>query len=443
MIRVGISLLSCLCLFLSTLSAGLYSSYERYAELPSTWKGFLADQRMLRVAALAPSPQTPPSSFRQELTAAAERLQSKGAKNPRTPDEAADLGAILIRLGKIDAALSSMREVAAAHPQHFALQANLGTAWEYAGNLEQAAEHLRQAVKLAPEQNKAVEQLHLRLVRWRMQQSQSPAGLDKLFDVNFTDQNGKHLLGKLSPQELEKLPPNAIALVQQLALWFPSDGKLIWQLAELTAVHGDLTTAGSLLDICVGEFGLSDPELRKSRQAIQTALKTRGQTPIGQTSQQEAHSGHGSAHQLVFKSRRPILPRPLDLKNMPAIKKGENHLLGWQLLAETAMDHRRFKPTYHAYLQKLEGEKVTLTGFMQPLTDDLECTSFILVENPIGCWYCEMPDITGIVFASIEPGHAIKFTRNVIKVTGKLKLNSSDPEEFLFTIADAKVGEPD
>ena len=49
-------------------------------------------------------------------------------------------------------------------------------------------------------------------------------------------------------QLLAKLPPDAVAVVQQLLLWFPSDVRLYWLLAELYAADGQLAEAQSILD---------------------------------------------------------------------------------------------------------------------------------------------------------------------------------------------------
>jgi hypothetical protein len=417
--------------------AGVHSSEERLVELPSSWKGFLADHRALRLIALPPSPQMPPSALRQQYSATADRLLHASKSRPLTANEAADLGAAYIRLNKLDAALAVLRDAVQKHPRHFKLHANLGAAWHQSGDLPQALEHLRQAVQLAPPELRPAEELHLLLVRHRLRRGKD-AGLDDLFAIRFTDALGQHRLGQLTADDRARLPANAVALVQQLALWMPHDGRLLWQLAELAACHGDLTTATILLDLCVGEFALADPDLRKARQALQAALATRGPLPIGKDAQQQAHTTHAGLP-LTFKSRRPLIQRPLDIRHLPPVVKGQTHLVTWPLLAETATDTRRFKPTYHPYLQKLEGEKITLTGFLQPLTDDLECTTFLLVENPLGCWFCELPDLTGIVFVALPPGATARFTRHLIKVTGILKLNSTDPEDFLISISDAKI----
>jgi hypothetical protein len=57
----------------------------------------------------------------------------------------------------------------------------------------------------------------------------------------------------------------------------------------------------------------------------------------------------------------------------------------------------------------------------------------------VGCWYCEMPEITAMVLIEMPEGKTHTYTRGALKVKGKLKLNSNDPENFLYTLKDAKV----
>ena len=82
-------------------------------------------------------------------------------------------------------------------------------------------------------------------------------------------------------------------------------------------------------------------------------------------------------------------------------------------------------------------------GLPQPLGEDQEMTSFLLIEYPVGCWYCEMPEVTGIVFVELSPGKTASFTRGLVKVVGELSLNANDPESFLYAIRKAKVTEAD
>ena len=62
-------------------------------------------------------------------------------------------------------------------------------------------------------------------------------------------------------------------------------------------------------------------------------------------------------------------------------------------------------------MKELDGKQVELTGYMQPLGSDLNCAAFMFVENPIGCWFCEMPGMTGIVLVELEEGKTIRYTR--------------------------------
>jgi hypothetical protein len=67
----------------------------------------------------------------------------------------------------------------------------------------------------------------------------------------------------------------------------------------------------------------------------------------------------------------------------------------------------------------------------------------MFIEYPVGCWYCEVPEMTAIVFVELPRNKTAAFTRTLVKVTGTLKLNATDPENFLYTIEKAKVAEAD
>ncbi len=414
--------------------ATIYYSGDKFAEMPAQWKGFLADHRQLRLAGAPASTKLMPSLLRQEYQANLDRLLARRAT--LTANELADAGALAVRLGQLDAALNILQAAVQQYPQHFALRANLGSAWHLAGNYAQAAEQLTQAIALASPEQKQVEQLHLQLVRQRLKGGN---GLDRVFTLSYSTAQG-HRLGKLPVDELKKLPGSAVALVQKLALSFPQDGLLLWQLGELACIYGDYATASELFDLCIGEYGLSNPALRQSRQAIKTVME---RNTVTQPAEQQAlHQTHGTSLRLEFKSRRPLIPKPLDVSTLASVKPGEPSLLLWPILAETATTTNRFAPRFHTYLQKLSDKPVTLTGFLHPLTDDLDCTSFLLVENPIGCWYCTAPDLTGLVFITMKENSTTRFTRDVIQVTGKLKLNNNDPDEFMFSIVEASVNQP-
>jgi tetratricopeptide (TPR) repeat protein len=212
-----------------------------------------------------------------------------------TANELADAGALALRLGQTDTALNILQAATQQHPQHFALRANLGSAWHQAGNYAQAVEQLTQAIALASTEQKLLEQLHLQLVRHRLLGGN---GIDRLFPLSYVTPQG-HRLGKLPAEELKKLPSAAVALVQKLALSFPQDGILLWQLGELACIYGDYATASELFDLCIGEYGLSNPALRQSRQAIKAVMERNTVTATRRTAEpctrhMEPHSGSNS-----------------------------------------------------------------------------------------------------------------------------------------------------
>src|SRR3954447_4202718 len=103
--------------------AGLYYSGEPLAELPSQWRGFLPDQRALRLLAARPGPNVPALPLRDAYREAVDALVKLATQRPLTADESADLGALHLRLGATDAALNVLRAAHRQHRDHFRLTA--------------------------------------------------------------------------------------------------------------------------------------------------------------------------------------------------------------------------------------------------------------------------------------------------------------------------------
>ncbi|MDB5313193.1 MAG: hypothetical protein JWO38_7395 [Gemmataceae bacterium] len=414
--------------------AGLYYSGEAVAELPSRWSGFLVDHRSLRTAGFDQPGGLPPSPLRDDYRAAAAKLEQAGKSRPLTADEAADLGALYVRLGKPEKAVELLRPAARTHPDHFHIAANLGTAWQLVGDLDQAAAALEEAVRLAPEKQKPVEEYHLKLIRLR--QKEGPAArkadaVDDLFAVKYVGPSGKPEAGGVAPAEFKKLPDTAAAVAQALALALPADGRLLWQLGEIANAHGDVRTAAAILDGCVTEFGMASPDLRARRQVYRAAADELAKKP-----DHEKHRGT-----FLAKSARP-LGRRFDLSSLPAIRAAGPNPLPWGVIAETTIDARA-RPTFPKHLDQLDGKTVVLTGFVQPVGDAKEFGGFLLLEYPVGCWFCETPEPTGLVSVELAAGKRTAARRELVKVTGVLVLNRDNPEDFLFRVKDAKLGEPE
>src|SRR5207237_1165085 len=100
-------------------------------------------------------------------------------------------------------------------------------------------------------------------------------------------------------------------------------------------------------------------------------------------------------------------------------------------ITQTGVD-RKYRPTFPKYLKELDGKQVTLSGFMQPLGDGLDMGTFLLIEYPVGCWYCETPEVTAMVLVELPPGKAQRFTRDLVRVAAGLGRNRDDREDFLY-----------
>ena len=422
------------------LQAGLYYSGESYAELPSQWRGFLLDQRSLRTIAVRPSGGAAAGPIRKRYQTEMEKLTRLSQQRKLSADEAADLGGLHLRLGDTARAIEILRIAQKDNPKHFHLAANLGAAWQMQGDLAQAAACLEQAVRLAPAKLQKAEQLHLKLVRLRARQPRDCTDLDDLFGIHYVGPSGKFEAGRLAETQRKRLPNDAVALVQQLALWLPADGRLLWQLGELAGANGDVTTAAAILDGCVTEFGLRAAPLREHRRAYRAAaVPTRSVGARGQSGDnaRTQHEGHAA----LFQPRSPRpLARNLDRTPLPPIDPKGVNALPWSVVTQTALD-RNYRPTFPRYLKDLDGKKVKLNGYLQPLGEDAELNAFLFVEYPIGCWYCEQPETTAIVLVELPEGKTYPYTRSQVRIRGKLVLNASDPENFLYTIRDVEISE--
>ncbi len=427
--RQMVSVVSVFLTFASITTAGVHYSGETWADLPAQWPGYLADYRSLRALSVT-NAALPSPPLKNRYLEERKRLESLTRK--RAPDESADLGAIYIRLGEPEKAIELLRAAHADVPDHFRIIANLGSAYQLVGELDQAVHALELAVRLAPPRWKKAEQLHLALVRQRRTEQRQTTSLDQLFDVKYA--------GATSPPP--GLPNDAVSQLQTLALWLPTDGRLLWQLGELAFAHGDVAIGAAILDGCVTEFGMNDPALRKHRQEYRViADKWSKNPPASKSEAASAHAGHRADSIIRFKSPRPLIRDPNQLVLSP-IQRGKLNQLPWNVLAETSFE-RPFRVAFHEHLLKLEGERVVITGFMQPISDGLEQPAVLLLEFPVGCWYCESPELTGLILVEAPKDRPIAITRELVRIEGKLKLNAKDAEDYLYTITDAKSGPVD
>jgi hypothetical protein len=130
------------------------------------------------------------------------------------------------------------------------------------------------------------ERYHLILVRHRWAQARQlgkpEARLDPLFvkdgqPVRYAGENGQYEAGKIAASERVKLPPDALAILQQLLIWLPNDTPLYWQYGELLNAEGDVTSAAQVFDDCAWRRGLNASEFQAHRQIVTEAARARSQ----------------------------------------------------------------------------------------------------------------------------------------------------------------------
>lgn len=91
--------------------------------------------------------------------------------------------------------------------------------------------------------------------------------------VRFVNNAGVYQPGDIATAEQAKLPPDAIAVVQQLLLWFPGETRLYWLLAELYAAAGDLGSADLFFEQCAGSRQFANRRIMmEHRAAVRAAL---------------------------------------------------------------------------------------------------------------------------------------------------------------------------
>ncbi|HVK18631.1 MAG TPA: hypothetical protein VM533_16985 [Fimbriiglobus sp.] len=230
---------------------------------------------------------------RAGLLARIDGLKGKGG-------EAAALSAAYLRAGKPTEALNLLAPLSRSRSPDFRVLAHFAHAHAVRGEWEEAVRWHQAAVLDAefpddlpdttPEQRKwllKVERQHY--TRWLQIHRQRAAAkfppdreeVFPLFDVKFVNDAGTYEPGKLAAAEKAKLPPDAVAVVQQLLLWAPWDTGLYWLLAELYAADGRVRPADVIFFQCANSRQYSNRQLLMDHRHVvrEAAEKARREAP--------------------------------------------------------------------------------------------------------------------------------------------------------------------
>lgn len=323
----GLAVVLALLGWLSSSQAGLYNTAEDPTNILSTDMRAFRETLIQLYRVRAPFPQqmgkqvvTVDSPMRKRALLAAALVPARGRAPTLSEDQLLNLSAYLVRLrgaaqpGRegvyLEQAAELLKAAVDGRPKNFLLLANLGTAYQTAGDLELARRYLvglradwpRKWSELSREQQdyflkigwdeerllwfRRAEEYQLRLVLVRLNEQRRfkevPASVDAIFStegkpLRFIGPSGEYEPGKLADSERAKLPEQnidkAILLVEQLLVWLPEDYRLQWLLAELFNARGDVRTAAGLMEELVVQKNQGFHDLRQHRQILRAYLK--------------------------------------------------------------------------------------------------------------------------------------------------------------------------
>lgn len=191
--------------------------------------------------------------------------------------------ATLIRLGGHKQAMSLLTQETRSRNPNYLLVANLAHAHaaetDATSNWGTALTRLADAFDCeppkvlsgtSPEQMKwqlGVDRKHYRLwLRLRKEQAEKkPLQATWLPDAVFETADRQPIRFWESDAEAQKLPPDAVAVAQQLALWSPGNEKLLWTLGEVYLATGDVKAAVKVYEMCEGRKFTAPVVLRDNR----------------------------------------------------------------------------------------------------------------------------------------------------------------------------------
>ncbi len=117
----------------------------------------------------------------------------------------------------------------------------------------------------------------------------------------------------------------------------------------------------------------------------------------------------------------------------------------WDILSRVSFDSPRGmdrtyespKPIFSDAILVLEGEEVTLKGYIYPLESKLATQHFILSANPLNaCFFCNKAGPETVV--EVHTKFLIPYTRNRIQIRGRFHIKSEDPMGILYEVKDAE-----
>jgi tetratricopeptide (TPR) repeat protein len=229
----------------------------------------------------------------------AAELESKQTEGGLSPEDRVNLGACLLRMGRIPKATKVLEEAArvvpADAPCRCFLLANLASAYQENDDLlQRAIDTQQQALKIWPNEwpkwkpgeglwYRRAETYALKLMRLRQAEQRRAAGragdfqtVDALFPgVRFVGPKGDYEAGRIDFAMWNELPFDAESIVLQLVFWRPFDDRLYWQYGELLNAGGRMDFAYRVLnELFAGRQRTQQREIQQHYRILRTARES-------------------------------------------------------------------------------------------------------------------------------------------------------------------------
>lgn len=199
-----------------------------------------------------------------------------------------NLGGYYLILRDYNQAIDVLTPALAQEPRNFMVLANLANAYQGLGEFRRAAEFQTQVLSNWPRQfvgwsaeqlwwYRRVEKYHLNLLELRNRQKllKKPSNtLDNLFPVaTLEDPRAPYTIGGMDLKVRDKLPPDVLAIVEQLLLWLPHDERLYWMFGELLNAQAEVSLAADVLQYAENTLRLGNRTLHRHRQLLDDAVR--------------------------------------------------------------------------------------------------------------------------------------------------------------------------
>jgi hypothetical protein len=173
-----------------------------------------------------------------------------------------DFAANLIRLGEAQRAIDILRSIEEKRPGDYATAANLGTAYELAGENEQALKWIKEAIRRNPGSHGGTEWVHVRILETKLKLEQDPKWLEShhVLALDFGQELIPHappaiaddLGNKHEPKDVEEAIRHQ--LQERIPLVPPPDrivGDLLADLGSLAILDGVIEKALPVYDLAL------------------------------------------------------------------------------------------------------------------------------------------------------------------------------------------------